>query len=60
MNMAQGLSTCLDKSDYTRCLEFVLNLYYLWDAPRGDFRSSGQERDSILYFMDIPIPPFDS
>jgi hypothetical protein len=52
MNMSQGLSTCLDKSDYTKCLEFVLNLYYLWDAPRGDFRSSGQERDIGKYIND--------
>ncbi|MGD6808866.1 MAG: hypothetical protein ACQCN3_04130 [Candidatus Bathyarchaeia archaeon] len=45
MNVDTPLSTTLDKSDYNRCLEFVLNLYYLWGAPRGDFRSSGQERD---------------
>jgi len=52
MNVTQGLSTTLDRSDYKRCLEFVLNLYYLWDAPRGDFRSSGQERDIGKYIND--------
>lgn len=46
------LSTKLDASDYKRCLEFVLKLYYLWEGARGDFRSSGQERDIGKYIHD--------
>lgn len=46
------LTTQLDALDYNRCLEFILKLYYLWGAARGDFRSSGQERDIGKYIHD--------
>ncbi|MEM2145153.1 MAG: hypothetical protein QW279_07325 [Candidatus Jordarchaeaceae archaeon] len=51
-DLDMNLTTQLDASDYRRCLEFVLKLYYLWGGARGDFRSSGQERDIGKYIHD--------
>jgi len=42
----------LDNRDYEQCLEFILKLWYLWGAPRGDFRSSGVSRDIGKYIND--------
>jgi hypothetical protein len=42
----------IESEDYRKALEFVLKLYYLWGGARGDFRSSGQERDLGKYIHD--------
>jgi len=38
--------------DYRKVLEFILKLWYLWGGVKGDFRSSGRERDLGQYIHD--------
>jgi len=42
----------LDRSDYERCLEFILKLWYLWGGITTDFRGSGVKRDIGKYIHD--------